>query len=423
MPAKEKTLQEINEKIARGAAIVLTASELLSIAQEGGEIPDVDVVTCATKGIMSGTMASLSFKVAEKNEFVRAKGLWLNGVPAYPGPCPNERLGIVDTIVFGTAHSIYDDKYGGGHLFRDMVEGNDIEVEVETDTGRKLKTATTMENIAYAKMIATRNAYKNYVAYVNPSPETLYDSIFSVGPFYGPYKELKFCGCGELNPVEKDPGLDVIGEGTKVLINGAPGMVTGRGTRSTPEKPNLSAISDMKKMDPKYMGGFVTSHGPEVVSSWAVPIPVLNDRILKNLLKRDAEIPLSVVDVRGREEIGRITYADVWKDCDLAVRFDPKLCDGCEKCRAEEMCPRGALSFKEKRIDRSKCFNCGVCIGFCPNSAVSANLGEVEFLGKKMPITERHSDRLGAMKISAELKRLILSGEFKVTEMVEKIKF
>lgn len=423
MAIQEKSLHEIQQRIENGTAVVMTASEVLSMVRSGEKAPDVDVVTCATKGIMSGTMANLSFKVAEKNEFVRAKGIWMNGVPAYPGPCPNERLGIIDAIVFGTAHSRLDDNYGGGHLFRDMVEGKDIDVDIETESGRMLSTTTCLADIGYAQMISTRHAFKNYLAYVNPLPETLERSIFSVGPFYGPYKELKFCGCGEINPLEKDPGLEVIGIGTRVLINGAPGIVTGRGTRSTPDKPNLSAVSDMKQMDPRYMGGFVTSGGPEVISSWAVPIPVLNDAVMKNILKMDEDIPLPVVDVRGRIELGRITYADAWRDCDLAVRLDRELCEGCEECKAEQMCPTGAISFKEGRIDRTRCFNCGTCIGFCPKSAITANMGVIEFKGMKIPVTERHSDRLGAMRLSAELKKRILSGDFRISGMVDRIRF
>lgn len=423
MAVREQTVQEIKDKIEKGTATIMTASELLSMARAGEKVPDVDVVTCATKGIMSGTVANLSFMVAEKNAFVRANKIWLNGVPAYPGPCPNERLGLVDMIVYGTAHSIRDHYYGGGHLFRDIVEGKEIIVEVETDEGKRFSTSTRIGDMQYAQMISTRNAFKNYLAYVNPEPVTLDHSIFSVAPFRGPYKELKFCGCGELNPVEKDPDLEVIGIGTKVLVNGGPGIVTGRGTRSAPEKPNLSAVSDMKKMKPDYMGGFNTTAGPEVIVSWAVPIPILNERVLNNVLKTDEQIPLPVVDVRGRTELGRITYADVWQEYDLAVRFSKDKCEGCEECPAEMVCPTRALNARERRIDRSRCFNCGVCVGLCPHGSITANMGEVEFKGMKIPITERHSDRLSAMKISNDLKKMIQSGEFKISEMVDRITF
>ena len=112
-----KTIDEINEKIAREEAIILTAAELKSIVRDGQMITarDVDVVTTGTIGVMSGTMAVMMVPVAEKCSFEKADSIWLNGAPAQPGPCPNERLGVVDLVIHGTSHA--DDRYGGGHLF------------------------------------------------------------------------------------------------------------------------------------------------------------------------------------------------------------------------------------------------------------------------------------------------------------------
>ena len=85
---------------------------------------------------MSGTYAVLSFPVARPGSFLRAKRVWINGIAAQVGPCPNENLGVLDLIVFGTAHSRDRPDYGGGHLFRDLVEKKTASVEVETDDGR-----------------------------------------------------------------------------------------------------------------------------------------------------------------------------------------------------------------------------------------------------------------------------------------------
>ena len=105
-----RTIPEIQAKIDAGDAVVLTAAEICDKVRAGEEIrlEDVDVVTTATRGIMSGTYAVLSFKVSEPDSFVKASNVLLNGVPAVVGPCPNERLGILDLIVLGTAHSESD---------------------------------------------------------------------------------------------------------------------------------------------------------------------------------------------------------------------------------------------------------------------------------------------------------------------------
>ncbi len=61
----------------------MTADELCNLIRQDKEISikDVDVVTTATKGLMSGTIAILSFRVSEAAIFKKAKELYLNDVP------------------------------------------------------------------------------------------------------------------------------------------------------------------------------------------------------------------------------------------------------------------------------------------------------------------------------------------------------
>jgi uncharacterized protein (DUF39 family) len=128
---------------------------------------------------MSGSAAVLSFRFCDRNVFRKADMVWLNGVPVAPGPAPNERLGEIDTIIHGTAHSVDNPRYGGGHLFRDIVAGKEIEVKVRTSEGRNLKASLTLDDMTYARYIAIRNAFKNYVGFVNRSAESI-KTIFSV---------------------------------------------------------------------------------------------------------------------------------------------------------------------------------------------------------------------------------------------------
>lgn len=423
-----RTIPEIQDKIDAGDAIVLTATEISAKAHAGEEIrlEDVDVVTTATRGIMSGTYAVLSFKVSEPDSFIKASEVFLNGVPAIVGPCPNERLGILDLIVLGTAHSKSDPNYGGGHLFREMVKGKAIKVDVTTVEGNRFSVETRLSEIPHAKLHATRNAFKNYRAFVNPGKEPI-KTIFHALPFEGEFKEMTFCGCGELNPIENDPKLETIGIGTKVLFNGADGFVTGAGTRSVPDNPNLTGFADMHDMTPEYMGGFLTSAGPEIINTWAVPIPILHEGMLKNILKLDKEIPLQLVDLAGRIPLCEITYGDVWDNVDLSVKYDPEKCINCKDCLVIESCPMGAVSRGETGAIHSPefCFNCGLCISRCRGQAFSANLGSVkcttEGCLRDIKITLRQSDRAKAIIAAEELKEKILTGRFRLTEPVEKI--
>ena len=415
---KRRTVAEIRENVKSADAVVMTAEELCSRARSGEEIrfEDVDVVTSATCGVMSGTYAVLSVPVATRGEFERAAKVTLNGVPTFVGPCPNERLGIVDVIVYGPSRR--DISYGGGHLLRALVAQEEIEVVVETADGREFETRTNLAQIPFARLCSTRNAFKNYFAFVNAREDDV-ASIFSVRTLKGPFMELTFSGCGELNPLEKDPFMETIGMGTKILMNGAEGFVVGQGTRSSAAKPNLMGIADMHGMLPEYLGGFRTAAGPEILTSWAVPIPIVNEQVLETVKKLDEEIPLDVLDVHTRLPVGEITYADVWHDS--SVRFERSSCLECDACRVANLCPTEAFDAQTKEIDGDVCCNCGACVQLCTGGAFRCKLGVVTVAGKEIPVTLRQSDRKRAVKLAELLKQKIMDGTFTLTEPVARL--
>ena len=415
-----RSIEGINAKITSGEVTVCTAYEFCNMVRAHDDVNEVDVVTCGTKGIMSGTYATLSFRATAPNVFETAQMAWLNDVPAFVGPCPNERLGLLDLIVYGTAVSRSDTKYGGGHLFRDIVKGNNIDFEVLTTMGQLIKGQTNLQDMQFARLSATRNAFKNYNAFVNPN-DTCIKSIFSVTCLEGPYKEATFSGCGELNPLEKDPQLETIGVGTKALFNGAIGFVTGTGTRSSAQKPNLSGYAPLKGMNPRYVGGFNTSAGPDVFCSWAIPIPILNTSLLESVSRTDDRIPLPIVDVNGRTPLGNARYSDVWQRGYGQIRFSNNECVSCEECQVAEDCPTAAFT-PNKGIDRKECVQCGSCLSSCPHGALKGDLGAIDLNGLQIPVTLRQSDRSNADKLTRELKKKIEQGEFLLSTPVQRIK-
>ncbi|HOU61829.1 MAG TPA: homocysteine biosynthesis protein, partial [Rectinema sp.] len=81
---------EIIEKVEYKEAVVMTAEEVSQLVQAGeaSRLTEVDVVTTATRAVMSGTYAVLSFPVASPGSFLRARRAWINGIEAHVGPCP-----------------------------------------------------------------------------------------------------------------------------------------------------------------------------------------------------------------------------------------------------------------------------------------------------------------------------------------------
>lgn len=413
-----RSIKEINQKIERGEATVLSAEEISQLVREGKEpcLEDVDVITTGTCGIMSGTAAILHIPVAEPGSFKKAERILLNGVPGFPGPCPNEWLGSVDLIIYGTAHSVYDANYGGGFLFKDLVRGDKIKVEIESNHKDKIESTTSIDEMGTAKMLGIRMAFRNYTAFVNPTENPI-SSIFHAVDMEGPYKSLSFSGCGELNPLQNDPLLKTICMGSQVLLNGARGILIGKGTRSSKEKPNIMIAADMHDMDPHYLGGFKTGAGPEVFDSVALAIPVLNEEILKQTYIKNADIKLPIADIRGRHSVlGYTNYGACWKGADERPIYDDERCRRCTQCIVEERCPTGAYQFEN--LNERKCFGCGMCVYSCPYGAFRMKTGSVDLdVGEEkliLPISCRQSDIKRARELARELKNRILKGEFRI---------
>ena len=401
-------VDQIREKVASRRAKVYTAAEFKTLVRNG-KGRDADVVTCGTVGTMSGTMAVLSFRMCGPDVFRRADTLTLNGVPCVPGPCPNESLGIVDCVVYGTSRR--DMSYGGGHLFRDIVSGAPIEARI-TSEGDEYTGTVTIDDMPTARLFLTRGGFMNYTCFVNQGEER--STIFSGIPgMPGHLEGASVSGCGEINPVQNDPSLRYLRMGAPVMIDGARGMIMGTGTRSTPEKPCLSAFADMHDMDPSLMGGFLTSAGPECITSIAAAIPVTDYQAFRELSVTDDEVELPIADVSDRVPADSATYASVWKGTEMCDITELPDCHECARCSADENCPVSAMP-STRCADNERCLKCGLCATTCVKHRFTAYLGHVDFKGRDVPIRLRQSDRARAERMCQHLRNMVADGNWKI---------
>ncbi len=358
-----------------------------------GEKKSVDAVTCATVGLMSGVYAVLSVHVADPGEVERFEKVLLGDAELPAGPCPNERLGIVEFVLPATVPS----DPPAPEVFRRLAEGRDFDLIAVDSNGKEHEATVGPEELERGMLRSTRSCIRNYHAFVNTGRKPV-ETIFSPVPLE-PGKAT-FSGCGGYNPLEHDPDLALHRPGRTVLFCGAPAVITGEGTRSSREKPNLALSADVTECDPRFMGAFRTSAGYENIAGVASAIAVTPET--EPLLDRDhtdAELP--VVRVSDRKEIAKTDYGRVWRDEE--VRWDPGACEGCDPCRLEAVCPYPYGTVKD-----GDCFHCGLCASVCP--AVDADLGDVPTGGGTAEVVARESSARMARELMEKAVEAVVEG-------------
>ena len=114
-----KTYQEINDKIRKGQAVVVTAEEIIDLVRRKGEVAaarTVDVVTTGTFSPMCSSGAFINFGHAKPP--IKASRVWLNNVPAYAGlAAVDVYIGATEPAADDPLNKVYpgEFKYGGGH--------------------------------------------------------------------------------------------------------------------------------------------------------------------------------------------------------------------------------------------------------------------------------------------------------------------
>ncbi|MFH1564172.1 MAG: homocysteine biosynthesis protein [Nitrospirota bacterium] len=310
-----KTIDEINERIKKGKAVIVTAEEIIDIVDKKGvsqAAKEVDVVTTATFGPMCSS--GIYFNFGHSKPRIKAQKVWLNNVPAYGG------LGAVDAYLGATelpetdpTNTIYpgEFKYGGGHIIEELVAGKDIRLKAisyGTDCypRKELETWINIKDLNETVLFNPRNAYQNYNVAVNLSEKVIYTYLGILQPRLG---NAIYCSAGQLSPLLNDPLYLTIGIGSRIFLGGGIGYVVWQGTQhnpgvlrgenDVPKSPagTLAVIGDLKQMKPQWLRGVsMTGYGVTLAVGIGVPIPILNEKICKYTAVRDEEIYTQVVD-------------------------------------------------------------------------------------------------------------------------------
>jgi uncharacterized protein (DUF39 family) len=310
-----KTYTEINEKIASGKAVVLTAEEVIDYVDKKGisaAAKEIDVVTTATFGPMCSSGCFLNF--GHSIPKIRITEAWIDDVPAYAG------IAAVDLFIGATqlrhndpANMYYpgEFRFGGGHVIEKLVERKELQLfglSYGTDEypRREIRTMFTLDDLNQAIMVNPRNCYQNYNVATNSSDRPIYTYMGLLKPRM---QNLTYSSAGQLSPLLNDPYYETIGVGSAAWLAGSHGHVYSEGTQhaSFVERTEngvpaegagtLALTADMKHMIPEFVRGVtLKGYGVSLALGIGIPIPILNEQVLACTTVRDDDIKAELID-------------------------------------------------------------------------------------------------------------------------------
>ncbi len=318
--AVRKSFQEINDKIKRGEAVVLTAEEVAAMGQDHSpaEVAEkVDVVTTATFGPMCSS--GMFINTGHADPPIRMERATLNGVPVFTG------IAAVDLYIGATENHPDNPAYGGAHIIEDLISGRDVELNASakgTDCypRKSIRTTINRDNINEMMMFNPRNAYQNYPVAVNRSNRIKYTYMGSLLPRLG---NANYSTSGELSPLINDPELRTIGMGTSIFLGGTTGYVSWYGTQFRTDAElneygvpvsnaaTLAVIGDASRMSPGFIkAAYYEKYGVSMFVGIGIPIPVLDEELAARVMIRNEQITTSILDYGhpGHPEVGRTDY-------------------------------------------------------------------------------------------------------------------
>jgi len=340
-----KTWEQINERIKRGEAVVLTAEEMVRVVKDEGAAKaaeKVDVVTTGTFGMMCSSGCFINLGHAKPR--IKIHRAWLNDVLAYCG------LAAVDIYLGATEVRENDPlnrehpgefRYGGGHVIEELIAGQDVRLVAEaygTDCypRKRIETWINIRGLNEVVMVNPRNCYQNYNVAVNLGDRTIYTYMGVLKPQLG---NANYCSAGQLSPLLKDPYYRTLGIGSRIFLGGGVGYVYWQGTQHSPNVPRsdhgvplggagtLAVVGDMKQMSPQWIkGASLLGYGVTLTVGLGVPIPILDEDMARFTGLSDADLLAPVVDYsgfypygEGEPVLGRVSYGQL-KTGKISVR-------------------------------------------------------------------------------------------------------
>ena len=274
---------------------------------------EVDVVTTGTMGAMCSSGALVNIGHADPP--IKIDKAWINDVPiCHPGAAVDLYIGA--TMMSETRPL----EYGGSHVIEELISGKEVELRA-TSYGTdcyprtRLETSLHKDDLNQFEILNFRNCYQRYSCATNSRDETIYTYM---GKLLPRFRNATYSGGGEVSPLQNDPDYETIGLGTRIFLGGGQGYVIGEGTQHNPKNGlgTLMVKGNAKTMDPEFIrGASFTKYGTTMYVGVGIPIPILNEGIVKNVAIRDENIYTDIEDYgtprRSKPSLGKVSYKEL----------------------------------------------------------------------------------------------------------------
>jgi len=330
-----RTIDRINDKIAKSSVVVWTSEELKLKVKEIGikeAFKLVDIITTGTFEPMESSGAIIN--LGHTDPPIKIRQCWLDGVPAYAG------FGAVDLYLGAGAIAESPSEIaelsnvtplsklrGGGHVIEDLIAGKSVHLRakgVVTDCYPRasFEINITKDKINQFYLFNPRNLYQNFIVGVNGGDRPLYTYL---GPLQPRLANAVYSNPGAISPLFNDPDLELIGIGSKIFLGGGIGYVAWEGTQHFPLQKRLpnptpigpaatvALIGDAKQMDRRWVRGcYFKNYGSSLMLGVGVALPVLSEEVIVKCAVTDENLVAPVVDFaiprRVRPTFGLVTY-------------------------------------------------------------------------------------------------------------------
>ena len=367
-----RTVEEINEKLKAGKAVVFTAEEAVQMAAEQGVkkcAEKIDVVTAATFGAMCSSGAMLNFGHSEPP--IRMGEITLNGVEAYGG------LAAVDTYIGATQPGRTTGiEYGGAHVIEDLVAGKEVALHATSNgtdcyVRKEINTKVRLSDLNQAYLL--QPAQRVPELFLRRPTRPARPSVPTWARWLPANGQRDLHHLGRAVPAAEGPGAARHWQSARAFFWAAARVTWCSRVRRPSTTPSswengdmhyagytLAVIGDLRGMSTEYLrAATFDGYGVSLYVSIGVPLPVLDEDFMADLAVSNDHLYTYVYDY-GREQ--------------------------------------ALASGAGARVVRAGCRS-----------------GEVEVEGKRVH-TAPLSSLLKARKIAGELKTKLLDGSFVMTQ-------